>query len=123
MNRITLYGNVGKDPEVKHFDNGKAVASFSMATSESYKNKQGEKVVNTEWHNIVAWSPLAEIFEKHVKKGNKILITGKSVTREYESNGEKKYITEVQVKDFEFGQSSNSESGSKDINNPDDLPF
>lgn len=104
MNTITLFGNVGKDPEVRHLDNGKSVANFSLATNESYKNKQGEKVTNTEWHNIVAWSPLAEIFEKHVNKGDKLLIIGKSTSREYDKKeGTKGYITEVVARNFEFG--------------------
>jgi len=106
MNKSILYGNVGNDPEVRHLESGKSVASFSLATSESYKNKQGEKVTDTQWHNIVAWSPLAEIFEKHVKRGDKLLVIGKSVNRSYESNGDTKYITEVVAREFDFGGSN-----------------
>ena len=61
VNKVILVGNLGKDPEVRHLDNGRAVANFPIATSETYKNKQGERVTNTEWHNIVLWTPLAEI--------------------------------------------------------------
>ncbi|HLT42623.1 MAG TPA: single-stranded DNA-binding protein [Sphingobacteriaceae bacterium] len=99
-NLVILIGRVGKDPEVRHLDNGKSVANLSLATSETYKNKQGEKVENTEWHNLVAWSPLAEIFEKYVKKGNQIYVEGKLTTRTWEKDGDKKYITEVVVKEL-----------------------
>lgn len=102
MNKVILIGNVGKDPEVRHLENSKSVCNFSLATSESYKNKRGEKVVDTEWHNVVAWSPLAEIFEKYVNKGSKLMIEGKIKTRSYESNGETKYITEIKADNFEF---------------------
>ena len=68
VNKVILLGHLGKDPEVKKLDSGKSVANFSLATSEVYKNKEGEKVTNTEWHNIVLWSPLAEIAESYLKK-------------------------------------------------------
>jgi single-strand DNA-binding protein len=128
MNKIILYGNVGKDPEVRKLDNGKSVSNFPVATSESYKNKQGEKVTNTEWHSIVAWSPLAEIFEKHVNKGDKILIEGKSTTRSYDDKeGNKRYVTEVVARNFEFGGSSGGThdlTGEHEANKEEiDLPF
>lgn len=99
-NLVILIGRVGKEVETRHLDNGKAVANLSLATSESYKNKAGERVTNTEWVNLVAWSPLAEIFEKYVKKGDQIYIEGKLTTRSYEKDGDKKYITEVVVKEL-----------------------
>ena len=68
VNKVILLGHLGKDPDVKKLDSGKSVANFSLATSEVYKNKEGEKVTNTEWHNIVLWSPLAEIAESYLKK-------------------------------------------------------
>lgn len=68
VNKVILLGNLGKDPEVRHLDNGRAVANFSIATNEIYKNKQGDRVTNTEWHNVVLWTPLAEIAEKYMKK-------------------------------------------------------
>jgi len=78
INKVILVGNVGKDPEVRYLDSGVAVANFPFATSETYKNKQGEKVTNTEWHNIVMWRGLAEVVEKYVNKGSQLYIEGKS---------------------------------------------
>ena len=96
LNKVILIGNLGKDPELRHLDSGKAVANFSLATSETYKNKSGEKVSNTEWHNIVLWSPLAEVAEKYLRKGSQVYIEGKISSRTYEDKeGNKKYITEV----------------------------
>lgn len=96
VNKVILLGNLGRDPEVRHLENGRAVANFSIATSETYKNKQGEKVTNTEWHNLVLWTPLAEIAEKYLKKGNQVYIEGKMTSRSYEDkDGVTKYITEV----------------------------
>lgn len=96
VNKVILLGNLGKDPEVRHLENGRAVANFSIATSETYKNKQGEKVTNTEWHNVVLWTPLAEIAEKYLNKGNQVYIEGKLTSRSYEDkDGVTKYITEV----------------------------
>lgn len=96
VNKVILVGNLGKDPEVRHLDNGRAVANFSMATSETYKNRQGERVTNTEWHNIVLWTPLAEIAERFLKKGNQVYIEGKLTTRSWDDqDGNKRYTTEV----------------------------
>ncbi|UXX80277.1 single-stranded DNA-binding protein [Reichenbachiella carrageenanivorans] len=96
VNKVILVGNLGKDPEVRHLDNGRAVANFPIATSETYKNKQGEKVTNTEWHNIVLWSPLAEIAEKYLNKGGQVYIEGKLTSRSYDDKeGVTRYITEV----------------------------
>ncbi|MHA7099259.1 single-strand binding protein [Roseivirga pacifica] len=96
VNKVILVGNLGKDPEVRHLDNGRAVANFSLATSETYKNKQGERVTNTEWHNIVLWTPLAEIAERFLKKGGQVYIEGKLSTRSWDDqDGNKRYTTEV----------------------------
>ncbi len=96
VNKVILIGNLGKDPEVRHLDNGRAVANFSLATSETYKNKQGERVTNTEWHNIVLWTPLAEIAERFLKKGGQVYIEGKLTTRSWDDQeGNKRYTTEV----------------------------
>lgn len=96
VNKVILLGNLGRDPEVRHLENGRAVANFSIATSETYKNRQGERVTNTEWHNVVLWTPLAEIAEKYLKKGNQVYIEGKLTSRSYEDKeGITKYITEV----------------------------
>ena len=96
VNKVILIGNLGKDPEIRHLDNGRAVANFSLATSENYKNREGEKVTTTEWHNVVLWTPLAEIAEKYLNKGNQIYLEGKLTNRSYEDKeGNRKYITEV----------------------------
>ncbi len=96
LNKVMLIGNLGRDPEVRYFDSGIAKAQFPIATSETYKDKSGEKVTQTEWHNVVAWRGLAEVVEKYVKKGDKIYIEGKIRTRSYDDkDGVKKYVTEI----------------------------
>jgi single-strand DNA-binding protein len=95
-NKVQLIGNLGSNPEIITLDSGKKLAKFSLATNESYKNLQGEKVTDTQWHNIVAWNKTAEIIEKFLVKGNEVAIEGKLTTRAYETKeGEKRYITEV----------------------------
>ena len=95
-NRVQLIGHLGNDPEVKTFDGGKTVVNFSMATSDYYKNSNGEKVTETQWHKIVAWNGTAKIVEKHLKKGNEVGIAGKLTTRSWDDkDGNKRYITEV----------------------------
>ena len=95
-NKVQLIGNVGNNPEIKTFDGGKKLVSFTLATNESYKNDKGEKVEQTEWHRISAWGNTAEIIEKFVTKGREIAIEGKLTHRSYDDkNGEKRYITEV----------------------------
>jgi single-strand DNA-binding protein len=99
-NSVQLIGRLGKDPEVKTFGEKKK-ASFSIATSETYKNANGEKVQDTQWHNVVIWGKLAGIAEKYLKKGNEVAVEGKLVHRMYEtSSGEKKFITEINVNDL-----------------------
>ena len=95
VNKVILVGHVGKDPEVRYLENGTALAKFSLATSDSYKDKNGQKVDTTEWHNIVIWGKLAEIAEKFVRKGKLLYIDGKIRTRSYEVENQKKYITEI----------------------------
>jgi single-strand DNA-binding protein len=96
VNKVILVGNLGKDPEVKYLDNGVAVANFSLATTENYKNKEGEKVSQTEWHNIVLWRGLAEVAEKYLKKGASVYIEGKIKTRKWEDkDGNTRYNTEI----------------------------
>lgn len=113
VNKVILVGNLGKDPEVRHLENGRAVANFSLATSESYKNKQGERVTTTEWHNIVLWSPIAEIAEKFLKKGNQVYIEGKLTTRSWDDqDGNKRYTTEVVGNNLTMlGTKSDNEGG------------
>ena len=95
INKVILVGNVGKDPEVKHLDSETAVANFPLATSEFYNNKNGEKVENTEWHNIVCWRRLALLAENYIRKGSQLYVEGRIRTRNYEQDGIKKYITEI----------------------------
>lgn len=96
INRVTLVGYCGKDPEIRNTPGGKAVANFSIATSEKFKNAKGEAQEHTEWHNIVAWGALADITGKYLKKGGLVYIEGKIKTRSWETtSGEKKYITEI----------------------------
>ena len=96
VNKQILFGYVGKDPEIIDV-NGSKVAKFSIATDESYKNKAGEKVEQTEWHNIVGWNHLAELAEKYITKGMKLYVEGKTTHREYEVDGVKRYATEVKA--------------------------
>ena len=97
FNKVILVGNVGKDPEIRRFENN-IKASFSLATSETYTPKGGDKVTQTEWHNIVAWRRLAELAENYIRKGTQVLIEGKLRYRSYDDrDGNKKYIVEVEV--------------------------
>lgn len=100
-NNVQLIGNLGADPEVKHLDSGKTLAKMSIATSDKYTNANGEKVTDTQWHNLVAWGKTAEIAEKHLCKGNRIAVSGKLINRSYEAkDGNKRYITEVVVNEL-----------------------
>ena len=98
-NSVTLIGHLGGDPEVKTYSDRKR-ASFSIATTDTYKNNKGDKVQDTQWHNIVIWGKLAGIAEKYLKKGQEVVVEGKLVHRVYESEGAKKYFTEVNVNDL-----------------------
>ncbi len=96
QNSVQLIGRLGIDPEVKTFDNGKSVAKFRLATKETYKNGNGEKVTNTQWHNIVAWNATAIFLKDYVSKGDEIALEGRLIHRSYEDKeGQKKYITEI----------------------------
>jgi len=100
-NKVQLIGNLGKDPEIITLDSGKKLAKFSIATNESYKNAKGEKVEDTQWHNVIAWNKTAEIVEKYLVKGNEVAVEGKLTTRNYEDkDGIKKYITEIVVNEL-----------------------
>ena len=95
-NKVQLIGNVGNAPEIRNLESGNKVASFSIATNEFYKNSKGEKVQDTQWHNVVAWGKTAEIVENYVGTGKEIAVEGKLTNRSYESKeGEKRYITEI----------------------------
>jgi single-strand DNA-binding protein len=100
-NKVQLIGNLGNAPEIKNISTGKKMARFSMATNETYRNAKGEKVTETQWHNIVAWGKVAELAEKYLSKGSEIAIEGKLVNRNYtDKDGVKKYITEVQLNEL-----------------------
>jgi single-strand DNA-binding protein len=143
VNKVILIGRLGKDPEVRNLDNGAVVANFSIATSESYKDRTtGEKKEITEWHNIVLWRGLAEIAQKYLKKGDMVYIEGKIRTRSWEKEGVTRYITEIVADNMNMlsprgsgGSSSSSDYGSQsrnasesfpqsvETNTTDDLPF
>jgi single-strand DNA-binding protein len=99
-NSIQLIGRLGNEPEVRTFDSGKKMASFSLATNEAYYNGEGEKVEDTQWHNIVVWGKKVEIVEKYLKKGSEIALLGKLINRSYEKDGERKYITEINMNEL-----------------------
>ena len=146
INKVTLIGNLGRDPEVKHFDSGTAVAKFSVATNENYKDKAGNWQSQTEWHEVVAWRSLADKAEKDLKKGSLVYVEGRLRTRKYtDSSGIERTITEVealQLKSLDKKERSGLESGNTgtisnagntmvgsalppdlDQNVEDDLPF
>ena len=102
MQNFFLVGNLGKDPELRHTNSGDAVVNFSMADTERYTDKSGEKVEKTEWFNCVAFRRQAEVIAEYVKKGQQLAVTGSIKTRTYEKDGETKYFTEVHVRSFEF---------------------
>ncbi|WP_127022548.1 single-stranded DNA-binding protein [Flagellimonas beolgyonensis] len=100
-NKVQLIGNLGNDPEMVTMENGSKLAKFSLATNETYKNAEGEKVTDTQWHNIVAWGKIAEIAENFLAKGKEVVIEGKLMSRSYETKeGEKRYITEVKCNEL-----------------------
>ena len=96
VNKVILVGNLGKDPEVRHLEGGVSVAHFTLATNEYYKDKQGNRVERTEWHNISAWRGLADMADKYLKKGQQVYIEGKLRTRQYQDKDQQtRYITEI----------------------------
>lgn len=100
-NKVQLIGNLGNAPEVRTLDGGKKMARFSIATNETYRNAKGEKITETQWHNIIAWGKVAEIAEKYLTKGKEVMLEGKLVSRSYtDKDGNKKYSTEVQVNEL-----------------------
>jgi single-strand DNA-binding protein len=99
-NNVQLIGRLGNDPELRTFESGSKKTTFSLATSDSFTNQKGEKVENTEWHNIVVWGKAAELIEEYCKKGNEIAIQGKLTNRKYEKDGITKYITEINLSEF-----------------------
>lgn len=112
VNKATLIGNLGRDPEVRYLDSGVAVANFPLATSERYRNKEGNYVDRTEWHNIVMWRGLAETAGKYLKKGSTIYIEGRITTRSWDdAEGQKKYRTEIEASEMLMLDSRDANSG------------
>tara|TARA_B100001057_G_scaffold11036_1_gene10476 strand:- start:2502 stop:2885 length:384 start_codon:yes stop_codon:yes gene_type:complete len=124
VNKVILIGNLGKDPEVRYLDNGVVVANISLATSESYKNKEGERITQTEWHDVVLWRGLAEVAEKFLKKGSSVYIEGKLKTNKWVDKDENnRYKTEVLADKLTMLGKSNSQENSIEKSSEDDLPF
>lgn len=139
VNKVILVGNVGKDPDVRYMESGVAKCSFPLATSETYKNKSGEKTTHTEWHNIVIWRELAKVAEMYVKKGSQLYIEGKIATRRYQDkDGIQRQITEVVADTMQMlGRRPEAQSADdraennrqqpsepeEPVSEPDDLPF
>ena len=132
VNKVILVGNLGKDPEVRYLDNGVAVANFSLATTENYKNKAGDRVSQTEWHNIVLWRGLAEVAEKYLKKGASVYVEGKIKTRKWEDKeGNIRYNTEILADNMTMLGGKKSQDDSPSLSSTptdnsaktDDLPF
>ena len=122
VNKVILLGNLGKDPEIRVIEGGRKVASFSLATTESYKDKDGNKVDNTEWHNVQFWGPQADVIEKYVKKGNPLYVEGKIRSRSYDDkDGIKRYITEIIGQNFSLlgGKPSENQGTTTNINHQD----
>ena len=124
VNKVILIGNLGKDPEVRYLDNGVAVANMSIATTENYKNKEGDRVSQTEWHDVVLWRGLAEIAEKYLKKGSSVYIEGKIRTNKWVDKDENtRYKTEILADKLNMlARSANSEDNNTS-STEDDLPF
>lgn len=124
VNKVILIGNLGSDPEVRYFDNGGAVAKFSIATTESYTNKNGEKVDNTEWHRIELWEGLAKIAEKYLKKGSQVYIEGKLRTDKWQDqDGNEKFGVTIRANSLTMlggtpAGNQNSESGNSTASAP-----
>ncbi len=124
INKVILIGNLGKDPEVRYLDSGVAVANLSLATSENYKNKDGERVTQTEWHDVVLWRGLAEVAEKYLKKGSSIYVEGKLRTNKWVDKDENtRYKTEILADKLTMLGKSNSQESSIQNSSEDDLPF
>lgn len=127
VNKVILIGRLGGDPETKVFDNGGQITSFSLATNESYTNKQtGEKVENTDWHSVKTSGKLAEICDMYLKKGSNVYVEGRIKYKEYEKDGKKQYFTEIQANNITFLSSNTQEvnnSNNYTQTENDDLPF
>lgn len=130
VNKVILVGNLGKDPEVRHLEGGASVANFTLATSEYYKDKQGNRVEQTEWHTIVVWRGLADVAEKYLKKGMTVYVEGKIRSRSWDDkDGTKHYKTEIVADALTIlskKENNQSHGNDEDTQLPrvdDDLPF
>ena len=112
LNKVIIYGNLTRDPELKALPSGQQLASFGIATNRTYKDKNGQKQESTEFHNIVAFGRTAEIIAQYVKKGRPLFVEGRMQTRSWESDGQKKYRTEIVVENFQFGADGGRAGGS-----------
>lgn len=100
-NKVQLIGNLGQTPEIISFENGSKLAKLVLATNESYKNAKGEKITDTQWHNVIAWGKTADIIEKYLKKGQEVAIEGKLIHETYDAkDGSKRYATKVQINEL-----------------------
>ena len=100
-NKVQLIGNLGNNPEIRTTEGGKKMAKFSVATNENYRTAKGDKVTETQWHNLIAWGKVADIAEQFLSKGSEIAIEGKLINRNYtDKDGNKHYVTEVQVNEI-----------------------
>ena len=111
LNKAFLYGNLTRDPEIRALPSGQQVASFSIATNRTYKNKEGAKQESVEYHNVVAFGRQAELIGQYVKKGKPLFIEGRIQTRSWESEGKKNYRTEIVVENFQFGPDASRGAG------------
>lgn len=125
VNKVILVGNLGKDPELKYFEGNLAKTTFSLATSEFYRDKNGNRNEQTEWHNVVLWRTLAENAAKLLKKGSQIYLEGKLQTRQWtDKEGQKRNITEIVADTFTLLQNRDaSKSGNSDPLGSDNLPY
>lgn len=113
INKVTLVGRLGKDPEIRHFDNNSSVCNFTLATSESYTDREGKRIEQTEWHNLAIWRKgLVDVAEKYLKKGHLVYVEGKLRTRSWDDqSGNKRYTTEVVVDSFKMLEKRDSSGG------------
>ena len=132
INLMAALGRVGRDPDVRHLDSGVSVANFTLATTETWKDKSGEKKESTQWHNVVCWGATADIAEKYVHKGDLLYVSGKLVYEQYEKEGQKHTIAKIKVDNLVLLGNKKSENRQSEIpppldqqdNEPDgDLPF
>jgi len=124
LNRVQLIGNIGKEPEISYLPNGTAVAKLSIATTDSYKNKQEEWQETTEWHKVIVFGTLAQNVEKYLKKGSKVYIEGKLKTRSWEKDGVKHYATDIMGNEMLFLDGKSDKKVEKKQEDDDgDIPF